>query len=147
VNIHRSLGILLTGTCLLPLASPAFIQAHRLKRPEHLLGVKLIQSNVSIVQWSDWFGAFTDMRAPDRFAVRFDRAQMSLDAATQGLGVALESATIAGRHIAERKLRPVFGLDKAVKLKAHFAVYPARHAKRPPVEAFLSWIHREASKC
>jgi len=131
---------------IVPLASPAFIQEHRLKRPEHLLGVKLIQSNVSVVQWSDWFGAFTDKRAPDRFAVRFDRAQMSLDAATQGLGVALESATIAGRHIAERKLRPVFGLEKAIKIKAHFAVYPARHAKRPPVEAFLTWLHQEASK-
>jgi len=86
------------------------------------------------------------MRAPDRFAVRFDRAQMSLDAATQGLGVALESTTIAARHIAEGKLRPVFGLDKAIKVKAHFAVYPARHAKRPPVEAFLAWLHAEASK-
>jgi DNA-binding transcriptional LysR family regulator len=131
---------------VVPLASPAFIQEHRLKRPEHLLGVKLIQSNVSVIQWSDWFAAFTDKRAPDRFTVRFDRAQMSLDAATQGLGVALESATIAGRHIAERKLRPVFGLDKAVKVKAHFAVYPARHAKRPPVEAFLAWVHGEAAK-
>jgi DNA-binding transcriptional LysR family regulator len=131
---------------IVPLASPAFIQEHRLKRPEHLLGVKLIQSNVSVVQWSDWFAAFTDKRAPDRFTVRFDRAQMSLDAAMQGLGVALESATIAGRHIAERKLRPVFGLDKAVKVKAHFAVYPARHAKRPPVEAFLAWLHGEAAK-
>jgi DNA-binding transcriptional LysR family regulator len=131
---------------IVPLASPAFIQAHRLKRPEHLLGVKLIQSNVSAVQWSDWFAAFTDKRAPDRFAVRFDRAQMSLDAATQGLGVALESTTIAGRHIAERKLRPVFGLEKAIKIKAHFAVYPAHHAKRPPVEAFLTWLHHEASK-
>ena len=131
---------------ILPLASPAFIQAHRLKRPEQLLGVKLIQSNVSVVQWSDWFAAFTDLRAPDRFAVRFDRAQMSLDAATQGLGVALESATIAGRHLAERKLRPVFGLDKAIKVKAHFVVYPARHARRAPVEAFLSWVHGEASK-
>ena len=80
-------------------------------------------------------------RAPDRFAVRFDRAQMALDAATQGLGVALESATIAGRHIAERKLRPVFDLDKAIRIKAHFAVYPARHAKRAPVEAFLTWLH------
>ena len=131
---------------IVPLASPAFIQEHRLKRAEHLLGVKLIQSNVSVVQWPDWFAAFTDKRAPDRFAVRFDRAQMSLDAATQGLGVALESVTIAGRHIAERKLRPVFGLEKAIKIKAHFAVYPARHAKRPPVEAFLSWLHGEASK-
>jgi DNA-binding transcriptional LysR family regulator len=131
---------------IVPLASPAFIQEHRLKRPEHLLDVPLIQSTVSIVQWPDWFAAFTDQRAPDRFAVRFDRAQMSLDAATQGLGVALESTTNAGRHIAERKLRPVFGLDKAINVKAHFAVYPARHAKRPPVEAFLTWLHREASK-
>jgi len=131
---------------IVPLASPAFIQEHRVKRPEHLLGVKLIQSNVSIVQWSDWFAAFTDKRAPDRFAVRFDRAQMSLDAAMQGLGVALESTTIAARHIAERKLRPLFGLNKAVRVKAHFAVYPARHAKRPPVKAFLSWLYREASK-
>jgi len=131
---------------IIPLASPAFIQEHGLKRPEHLRGVRLIQSNVSVVQWSDWFSTFTDQRAPDRFSVRFDRAQMSLDAATQGLGVALESATIAGRHIAERKLRPVFGLNMAVKVKAHFAVYPARHARRPPVEAFLSWLHSEASK-
>ena len=130
---------------IVPLASPAYIQEHRLKRPEHLLGVKLIQSNVSVVQWSDWFAAFTDKRAPDRFSVRFDRAQMSLDAATQGLGVALESTTIAGRHIAERRLKPIFGLDKAIKIKVHFLVYPARHAKRPPVEAFLSWLHREAS--
>jgi DNA-binding transcriptional LysR family regulator len=131
---------------IVPLASPAFIRKHRLKRPEHLLGVKLIQSNVSIVQWSDWFAAVTDKRAPDRFTIHFDRAQLSLDAATQELGVALESATIAGRHIAQRRLRPVFGLDKAVKVKAHFAVYPARHAKRPPVKAFLSWLHSEASK-
>ena len=131
---------------VVPLASPAFIQENRLKRPEHLLGVKLIQSNVSVVQWPDWFTAFTNKRAPDRFALRFDRAQMSLDAASQGLGVALESATIAGRHLAERKLRPVFGLNKAIKVKAHFAVYPARHAKRPPVEAFLAWLHGEASK-
>lgn len=131
---------------IVPLASPSFIQQHRLKRPEHLLGVPLIQSNVSVVQWPDWFAKFTDQRAPVRYAVRFDRAQMSLDAATQGLGVALESATNAGGHIAERKLRPVFGLDKAVRVKAHFAVYPARHGKRAPVEAFLGWLHREAAK-
>jgi len=36
---------------ILPLASPAFIRAHRLKRGRALLGVPLIQSNVSVVQW------------------------------------------------------------------------------------------------
>ena len=131
---------------ILPLASPAFIKAHKLKRVEQLLEVPLIQSNVSIVQWSDWFGRFTALRAPDRFPVRFDRAQMSLDAATQGLGVALESAMNAGGHLAEGKLKAPFGMDRAVRVKAHFAVYPERHAKRPAVEAFLSWLHGEAAR-
>ena len=111
-----------------------------------MLELPLIQSNVSVVQWSDWFGRFTTLRAPDRFPVRFDRAQMSLDAATQGLGVALESATNAGGHMAEGKLRAPFGMEQAIRVKAHFAVYPERHAKRPAVEAFLSWLHSEAAR-
>jgi len=131
---------------IVPLASAAFIKEHRLKRPEQLVDVPLIQSNVSVVQWPDWFSSFTEQRAPDRFPVRFDRAQMSLDAATQGLGVALESTTIAALHLLEGKLRPVFALEKCISVKAHFAVYPARHAKRPAVEAFLAWLHQEAAR-
>ncbi|MBN8489925.1 MAG: LysR family transcriptional regulator [Burkholderiales bacterium] len=131
---------------IVPLASPAYAQEQRLRRVEQLLDVPLIQSNVSVVQWSDWFRAYSDKRAPERFSIRFDRAQMSLDAAAQGLGVALESATMAGKHIKEGKLRPVFGLDKSVKVKAHFAVYPARHSKRPAVEAFLAWVHGQAAR-
>ena len=130
---------------IIPLASPAFIKQHKLKRIDQLLEVPLIQSNVSVVQWSDWFARYSDLRAPDRFPVRFDRAQMSLDAATQGLGVALESAVNAGGHLAEGKLLALFGMDKAIRVKAHFAVYPQRHAKRPAVEAFLSWLHGEAA--
>ncbi|MBS0447753.1 MAG: LysR family transcriptional regulator [Proteobacteria bacterium] len=129
-----------------PLASPDFIREHRLRRPEQAADVPLIQSNVSIVQWSDWFTAITDRRAPDRFALRFDRAQMALDAAAQGLGVALESTTIGARHLAEGRLRPVFGLERSVRSKVHFLVYPPRHARRPPVEAFLAWVHGEAAR-
>jgi len=131
---------------IVPMASPAFIKQHKLKKVEQLLEVPLIQSNVSVVQWSDWLGRFTRLRAPDRFPLRFDRAQMSLDAATQGLGVALESAVNAGGHLADGRLKAVFGMDLVIRVKAHFAVYPERHAKRPAVEAFLSWLHGEAAK-
>lgn len=131
---------------IVPLASPAFIREHRLKRIDQLFEVPLIQSNVSVVQWSDWLRKFADKRAPEQFALRFDRAQMSLDAAMQGLGVALESAVNAGPHLATGKLKPVFGMDKAIRVKAHFMVYPAKHGKRPAVEAFLSWIHGEAAR-
>lgn len=129
---------------ILPLASAAFIRSHRLKRIEQLLDVPLIQSNVSVVQWTDWLAAFSDKRSPEHFSLRFDRAQMALEAAIQGLGVALESATMAGQHLQADRLRPVFGYERAMRVKAHFAVYPARHAKRPPVAAFLAWIRAEA---
>lgn len=131
---------------ILPLASPDFIREHRLRRIDQLLDVPLIRSTVSVVQWPDWFLRFSDKPAPDRFGVRFDRAQLALDAATQGLGVALESATMANRHLADGKLRPVFGADKSIEVKAHFAVYPNRHSRRQPVEAFLAWLHGEASQ-
>jgi DNA-binding transcriptional LysR family regulator len=130
---------------IVPLASPDFLKENRLRKPEDLLGVKLIRSNVSVVQWADWFAEFSNVRPPEQFPVRFDRAQMSLDAATQGLGVALESATVAAQHIKERKLKPIFGLEKCVKIKAHFAVYPAHHIKRPAVEAFLEWLREQAA--
>jgi len=131
---------------VLPLASPSFIRERRLRRVEQLLDVPLIQSNVNVVQWTDWFAAHSGHRPPDRMTLRFDRAAMAMEAAILGLGVALESATLAARHLQEGKLRPVFGFDKAVRAKAHFIVYPERHARRPPVEAFLAWIHAEAAR-
>jgi DNA-binding transcriptional LysR family regulator len=131
---------------VIPLASPEFIRENRLKRAEQLLTVPLILSNVNLIQWSDWFATFAGSRAPERFSVQFDRAQMAIDAATQGLGVALESATLASRHLADGRLKPVLGMDAAIPVKAHFAVYPVQHSARPPVEAFLTWLHGEAAK-
>jgi DNA-binding transcriptional LysR family regulator len=131
---------------ILPLASPDFIRENRLKRPEQLLTVPLILSSVNVVQWSDWFATFTDGRAPDRYSIQFDRAQMAIDAATQGLGVALESQTLAARHLAEGRLKPVFGFDSVIRMKAHFAVYPSQHSKRAPVKQFLTWLHSQADK-
>ena len=78
--------------------------------------------------------------------MRFDRSQMALEAAILGLGVALDSLTLAAPHLSDGRLRVVFGFDKFVRAKAHFAVYPARHGKRAPVEAFLAWLHAEASR-
>ena len=130
---------------ILPLASPAFIARHRLRTPEELLRTPLIQSTVSVVQWADWLAQRGITASPERFALRFDRAQLAMDAAVQGLGVALESATIAGAHLAEGRLAPLFPPDWAVRVQAHFLVYPARHAKRPEVEAFTGWLQGQAA--
>lgn len=129
---------------IMPLASPEFIRQHTLHEPADLLRVPLIQSSVSVVQWPDWFGRFGNGLRPERMGLRFDRAMMSLDAAVQKLGVALESSSIGQSLIASGKLQPVFEEPMSVEVQAHFMVYPARHASRPEVKNFVEWMRQEA---
>lgn len=129
---------------IMPLASPEFIRQHTLHEPADLLRVPLIQSSVSVVQWLDWFGRFGNGLRPERMGLRFDRAMMSLDAAVQKLGVALESSSIGQSLIASGKLQPVFEEPMSVEVQAHFMVYPARHASRPEVKNFVEWMRQEA---
>lgn len=125
---------------ILPLASPAFIERHQIRAPADLLQVPLIQSTVGVVQWADWVALHPPLKRPDRFALRFDRALMALDAAVQGLGVALESTVIGSGYIASGKLQPVFDPAWAIPVQAHFVVYPERHGFRSEVVQFLDWL-------
>jgi len=125
---------------IMPLASAAFIERHQIRTPADLLQVPLIQSTVSVVQWADWFALHPPLQKPERFALRFDRAMMALDAAVQGLGVALESSVISSTHIEAGRLQPVFDTAWAIPVQAHFVVYPERHGYRSEVAQFLEWI-------
>ena len=131
---------------ILPLASPELIRTHALHEPADLLRVPLIQSSVNVVQWPDWFARFCAEQRPERMGLRFDRAMMSLDAAVQKLGVALESASIGQSLVASGKLQPVFDEQLSLEVQAHFMVYPARHASRPEVQSFLEWLRTEAGQ-
>jgi LysR family glycine cleavage system transcriptional activator len=131
---------------ILPLASPEFIKRFGLKRPVDLLRVPLIQSSVNVVQWPEWFARHGGEQRPERMALRFDRAMMSLDAAVQSLGVALESSSIGSTHLQAGRLVPVFDPDLSLTVEAHFVVYPARHASRPEVLSFLQWLRSEAAE-
>ena len=125
---------------IMPLASPAFIERHRIVTPEDLMHVPLILSTVGVLQWPDWFSAQRIAYTPSSYAYRFDRAFMALDAAVQGLGVAFESTSIGEPHIRKGRLKPVFATGEYLPVQAHFLVYPERHAQRPEVMSFVDWV-------
>lgn len=128
---------------VMPLATPEFIERHRIRQPEDLLHVPLIQSAVNVVQWPEWFDRHGGGHRPERYALRFDRAMMTLQAAAQGMGVAFESTTIGESFVRSGQLRPVFEPKLALQVQAHFAVYPERHAQRREVDRFLQWLRAE----
>jgi DNA-binding transcriptional LysR family regulator len=123
-----------------PLASPAFVDARRIERPQDLLQVPLIQSVVNVVQWTDWLRSRDIDSVPAQFAYRFDRTSMALDAAVQGLGVACDSSSIAAGHLHHGRLRKVFDARWCLKVQAHFIVCPPKHLQRAEVASFIEWL-------
>ncbi len=78
------------------------------------------------------------------YGLRFDRSFLSLSAATDGVGVALESTRLAERELASGRLvRPLQGICKGVDYTAHWLVFP--HAKRhsQSIVTFTMWLAKE----
>ena len=125
---------------LTPLCSPAL--AAGLRRPEDLLGRALIQSDNKMLQWPDWFAA-NGLPAPRPRGTRFDRSFMALTAATDGLGIALESTRLAERELADGRLvQPLAATSVALHYVGHRFVHPPA-AQNRAVLLFRDWLFSE----
>jgi len=131
---------------VLPLASPELVRRVTVRHPNDLLAHPLILSAVNVVQWPRWFAANGVPLTPGTYALTFDRTSLALDAAMQGLGIALESATLAGSYLSRNQLVPVFAERKGVSVHAHHLVYPKAHGRWKKVERFVTWIREEARR-
>lgn len=130
---------------ILPLASPALLARTPLRTPQDLLRQDLIFSAVNLVQWPRWFAAHGVPSSPGSYALRFDRAYLSIDAAIQGMGIALESNRLAASAIARGDLQPVFPGRTALQVHAHHVVYPGAHGEWTKVRRFVEWLRKEAA--
>ena len=128
---------------IVPLISPALKEQLQLQKPEDLLVQNLILSNVNMVQWPQWFAAQGVPISPSEYNLSFDRAYLSIQAATQGLGIALESDRLAEDALGRGLLVPVFPYCKRIQIHGHHLVYPPSHSGRNKVARFVEWIRKE----
>jgi LysR family glycine cleavage system transcriptional activator len=131
---------------ILPLASPELMKGVAIREPSDLLSQPLILSAVNVVQWPRWFAANSVPMSPGTYALTFDRTSMALDAAVQGLGIALDSGRLAESYLRRKQLVPVFADRKGIEVHAHHIVYPKQHGKWKKVERFVAWMRSEATR-
>jgi DNA-binding transcriptional LysR family regulator len=124
-----------------PLCTPAL--AGEIGSIADLLARPLIQSDQKQVPWGDWLAANgVDARVAPVW--RFDRSFLALNAACDGLGVALESTRLAEREIAAGRLvAPLAGRAQDVRYIGHRLVYPRAAAIRRPLRLFQAWLLSE----
>ncbi|MBV9654046.1 MAG: LysR family transcriptional regulator, partial [Acetobacteraceae bacterium] len=90
---HQGVVILPLGTeTVTPLCTPE--RADAITSARSLFAQTLIESDNKIVRWPAWFAA-NGLVAPEPNGPRFDRSFLSLSAAADDLGVALESTRLA----------------------------------------------------
>ena len=139
---RQAVVVLPLGTeTVTPLCAPDL--APRIRTPRDLLGATLIESEAKAVRWPAWFAA-NGLVAPAPAGPRFDRSFLSLSAAADGLGVALESTLLAERELASGRLvRPLQGCCEDMAYTGHWLVFPRSRRYARPMLLFLEWLARE----
>lgn len=126
-----------------PLCSPGV--AATLKSMGDLARAPLIRSDLKRIQWVDWFEA-NDLGPAPQPAMSFDRSFLALDAAINGLGIALESNVLARRALESGRLvRPLTGKGRDNRYIGHYLAYPKSGSQRRLSREFATWLQSEVS--
>ncbi len=137
---------------MMPLTSPAYIEAQRLREPKDLLRVPLLFEDVSrhfphTSSWPDWFAAAGLPRESAMRGVNFGAYHdQALDAAIMGAGVVLGRKVIASRDIADGRLVCPFGPELSTGI--NYQIVCRRDLKHTPLaKAFQEWVAEELMCC
>lgn len=123
------------------LATPQMASKYDLTKSTTAKSLILIESAVSPVRWSDWF-ALNGLSSPKGSErPSFDRGALSVSAAAQGLGFALESTRFAEDEMKSGQLvRAGGGHLRDVRREMHFLCYRTAQRDLKKIVAFRRWL-------
>ena len=133
---------LLARETLFPVCSPDFIARHPIARAADLATVPLLHHRR--LGWRPWFTA-QGLGAPPQEGLAFEDSLMLLEAAAEGLGVALGRSTLVAQDLAVGRLvRPLPG-EVASDRDIH-VVWRADSRKLPRIAALRDWLMAEVGE-
>lgn len=117
-----------------PLCAPTM--AERLREPADLLGETLLRS-YRAADWPDWFSAAGLSPPPIRGPV-FDSSWVMVEAAMQGVGVALAPPMMFARHLQQGRLVRPFAIE--VSAGRYWLTWLKSKAPSRALRAFQTWL-------
>jgi LysR family transcriptional regulator, glycine cleavage system transcriptional activator len=129
-----------------PVCSPALLRGARpLRAPADLASHTLLYVDYERLEWQLWLDAACVPAEVARDLMRrgltFDVAYMALEAASDGLGVALGYAPYVGADIAAGRLVAPFDLSLPCSVGFDaYLVSPERMARMPEISMFRDWL-------
>ncbi|SPF77586.1 LysR substrate-binding domain-containing protein [Pseudoprimorskyibacter insulae] len=130
---------------VVPLCSPDYLAGLPTTETatERLASARLIDSARALCQWDFWLWRAGLETRSNRKGILMDRSSMALQLAADGVGVVLESLTLAAPEIKNGRLVPFLPAYPVLSFPAYWLVCPHRHLSRRTVKLFLNWIDSE----
>lgn len=122
-----------------PVCSPAYREQERIRAPQDLNRIRLLQQSTRPTAWAEWFASIgvegvNPLRGP-----RFEQFAMVAQAAAAGLGAALVPQFLVADELASGRLEILFP-HSLLSGGAYYLVYPEQKAETPLVRSFRDWI-------
>ncbi|MFM8801431.1 MAG: transcriptional regulator GcvA [Tagaea sp.] len=133
---------------MFPVCAPKLMRgAKALRKPADLAGVPLLHDDITKLEghtpgWRLWLSAAGVSGVDPAKGRRFGQSNMSIQAAIEGLGVALGRAPLVADDLAAGRLVRPFDLAVPSGYGYYF-VCPPRALERPKVAAFRAWVLAE----
>ena len=127
-----------------PVCSPDLATSRPLDKPADLEGCTLLEVPGYAEGWDMWLDAAGAPALAEFSVVRFDQSAVALQAAVNGMGVALGRTPLVAGELAAGRLTAPFDV-RITGASAYHIVYPERAATQPRIAAFRDWLLEEAA--
>ena len=120
-----------------PLREPADLRFHTLIHDD------TYRDDAELANWPAWLHALGIEGIDASRGPRFSNSGLAIDAAMDGMGIAISVSQLLDRDVAAGRLARLFDL-KVESSTAYYVVAADNMARRPHIEAFRNWLLREA---
>lgn len=127
------------GFQVTPLCSPEFAKKHNLTKVEQILSVPLIQNVNMKDSWPKWGETVGVTNVKPKYKLKFGSYDGVMQAAQQGLGLALGGIPLENMALKRGLLVQPFK-EKSHYSPACFAVYHPRDKDRDDIHSFIGWF-------
>ncbi len=125
---------------IFPVCSPKLLDGpHPLRQPDDLAHHTLLHVVGFREDWQVWLTAANVDGVDPAIGPRFDVAFNALQAAIEGVGVALGRTALVERDLAAGRLVAPFDISLPIEA-AYYVVAPEQTADRPQIMAFREWL-------
>lgn len=124
---------------LVPVASPRYIAKNHLSSPSDLLGHPLLQVAGSLDTWPRWLN-LAGVKVPSQLpGPMFDHQFLSLQAASNDMGLAMAPWCLLEEDLRNGRLRPLFSSPRLKGRDIH-ALYRTNSHAESPSRQFVDWL-------